>query len=553
VPSSNPALVSRDGARRLPRLALLLLCAAYVLPGIVGREPWRDADLVAFAQMLAMAEGRSAWWPPALSGLAGAEAVAPWAPLALGAAFIELLSPWVEPALAARLPFALLLVAVLAWTWYASFHLARTDKAQPLPFAFGGEAEPVDYARAIADGALLAVIASLGLLQLGHETTPELMQLAAVALYLYALAAAPFRRWRARLAAWVSLPVLAASGAPAVALTLALAGAVVCRFSALERARAFAPWLLGAGALACALAWPMGAFAWRAVPWSSGDAWSIARQWLWFLWPCWPFMLWTLARWRAHWRHRHISVPAVLVATALITNLLMAGSDRALMLAIPGAAVLAAFALPTFRRSTSAAIDWFTLFFFSAWALAIWTIWLSVHTGWPAKPAANLARLVPGFEPSWSAPALCVALAGTAAWAAVVRWRTGRHRQALWKSMVLPASGTALCWLLLMTLGLPALDYARNMKTWAQRVETHLPAQGCIAAPGASDVTLAALTVYQQRPVLADSQALARCQALLVVARIGPLPKAPAGWGMAAEVRRPANREELTGIYLRQP
>ena len=33
-----------------------------------------------------------------------------------------------------------------------------------VPLAFGGEATPVDYARAIADGALLALIASLGLL-----------------------------------------------------------------------------------------------------------------------------------------------------------------------------------------------------------------------------------------------------------------------------------------------------------------------------------------------------------------------------------------------------
>ena len=38
---------------------------------------------------------------------------------------------------------------------------------------------------------------------------------------------------------------------------------------------------------------------------------------------------------------------------------------------------------------------------------------------------------------------------------ALVRWRTGRHRNALWKSLVLPAGGVALAWLLLMTLWLP--------------------------------------------------------------------------------------------------
>jgi hypothetical protein len=47
---------------------------------------------------------------------------------------------FVEPALVARLPFALLLVLTLALTWYTTFHLARTEAALPVPFAFGGEA-----------------------------------------------------------------------------------------------------------------------------------------------------------------------------------------------------------------------------------------------------------------------------------------------------------------------------------------------------------------------------------------------------------------------------
>ncbi|MFZ9180222.1 MAG: hypothetical protein ACO21V_13530, partial [Limnohabitans sp.] len=50
----------------------------------------------------------------------------------------------------------------------------------------------------------------------------------------------------------------------------------------------------------------------------------------------------------------------------------------------------------------------------------------------------------------------------------LVHWRAGRHRAALWKSLVLPAGGAALCWLLLMTLWLPALDYARSYVTQNQ-------------------------------------------------------------------------------------
>ena len=49
----------------------------------------------------------------------------------------------------------------------------------------------------------------------------------------------------------------------------------------------------------------------------------------------------------------------------------MGGSDRALMLALPPMAVLAAFTLPTLQRASAAAIDWFSVFFFSACALVI--------------------------------------------------------------------------------------------------------------------------------------------------------------------------------------
>ena len=46
-------------------------------------------------------------------------------------------------------------------------------------------------------------------------------------------------------------------------------------------------------------------------------------------------------------------------------------ADRALLLGLPALAALAAFALPTLRRSVGALIDWFTLLFFTASALAI--------------------------------------------------------------------------------------------------------------------------------------------------------------------------------------
>jgi hypothetical protein len=152
----TPAIVSERSAQRLPRLVLLLLCIAYVVPGVFGRDPWRNADLSAFGFMASLAKGSAPWWQPAIAGIPAEGGPLPYW---LGALAIKLL-PWLDAAVAARLPYALVLAGVLVLVWYAAFHLARTEAAQPIAFAFGGEAQLVDYARALADGALLAMIAS---------------------------------------------------------------------------------------------------------------------------------------------------------------------------------------------------------------------------------------------------------------------------------------------------------------------------------------------------------------------------------------------------------
>jgi hypothetical protein len=548
VSSPIPALVTERGARRLPRLSLLALCAAYLLPGLFGRDPWRSADLAAFGQMVAIAEGRSTWLSPTLGQVAGDTALLPhW----LGAAAIGLLSPVVDAPLAARLAFAALLALTLLLTWATAYHLALTDAAQPLPFAFGGEADPVDYARAVADGAVLAFIATLGLLQLGHETTPELAQLAAVALFAYALAAAPFRRWQPRLAVVVSLLALAGSGAPTMALVMGLGGAEVCRRSSYEPVKAFVGWVLVATLLAAGLATALDAWHWRAALPSGSELLTIPRQWLWFLWPAWPLVLWTLWRWRHFLTHRHLAVPLVVLFTALLANLLMVGSDRALMLALPGLSVLAAFALPTMRRSITAAIDWFSMFFFTGAAITVWVLYSAMQIGLPAKPAANIVRLAPGFVPSFSPLALVAALAGTLAWLWLLRWRTGRHREALWKSLVLPAGGVALCWLLTMTLLLPPLDYARSNRALVERIAPHVPPKACLLGPGLSPAMVASLEyvgrwVVDARPDVTGSP----CKHRLAVTRQRELP-APPGWELVADLRRPTDRDERHLVFRR--
>ena len=550
--SPNPALVTQRAAQRLPRVALLLFCAAYVLPGLFGRDPWKSADITAFGYMLNIAQGRTPWLAPTVGGLSADAALLPYW---FGASFIKVLGPWMEPAVAARIPFALLLVLTLVLTWYSTYHLARTEAAQPLPFAFGGEASPKDYARAIADGALLALIASLGLLQLGHETTPELAQLASVALFVYALAASPFLALQSRLAVLAALPALAASGAPSIALALSAVGALICHRSGYEPARRFVPWVAAGGLLSALTATALDAWAWRVgLPGLlQGRIWELPRLLVWFTWPAWPLAVWTVWRWRGQLSDRHISIPLGCAGVSLLACITMGGSDRALMLGLPPLAVLAAFALPTLQRGTAAAIDWFSVCFFTIFAAAIWIVYLSMQTGVPAQPGANVARLAPGYVLNFSRWALPPALGATLAWLWLVKWRIGRSRHPLWKSLVLPASGVALCWLLVMTLLLPPLDHARSYRSLVQRIARQVPRGACLAAPGVPPAQVVALEYLGGYRVDAVTDAAStRCEFLLRLETRQSAGAPRSTWQLLARERRNTSEEEITAIYRRQ-
>ena len=342
----SPAIVTQDAVRRLPRWALLLLCVAYVIPGYVGREPWKNADIAAFGHMLELLDAPrwQDWLQPTLMGMpADTSALLPYW---LGAWAMQLAPAWLAPDLAARIPFALMLVGTLAATWYAVYHLAWHPSAQPVAFAFGGEARPKDYARALADGALLALVATLGLAQFSHETTPALAQLCFGALVFYGLAALPFQPLGSTLALLAGLPGLALSGAPVTALVygglslLALLAPGLMQVEAAARRRGL--WVLLAATSACAaLAWGTDLVRWQFAPWRGGwdGGRSLAQLFLWFCWPVWPLALWTLWHWRrqlpAPRQHRHLGLPLMIASLPLVNTIATPAGDRALLLALP--------------------------------------------------------------------------------------------------------------------------------------------------------------------------------------------------------------------------
>ena len=558
--------------RRLPRRALLLFCAAYILPGFLGRSPWKNEDITAFGVMRELASSSANWLQPQLLGqFTGFDALLPYW---LGALAIKLL-PFLDPAMAVRIPYMLLLALTLLTSWYAVYYLARSPQAQPVAFAFGGEANPVDYARAIADGGVLALIACLGLAQFSHETTPALAQLGFTSLAFYAMAASPYRR-ATRLAGpalglLIGLAGLALSGAPTLALLLGVGGTLVewshKRWNPSSHPNAASDqqsrhWVLViAGITLAVLLMSSGLNLWRwriELPGSnSQSAWSdwesLGRLLLWFTWPAGPLALWTLWRWRRQLTSRHVALPMWFAGMAVVSAFTTDASDRSLLLSLPPLAALAAFALPTLQRSVASLIDWFTLLFFTTCAIAIWVIWIAMQTGVPRQPAANVAKLAPGFEPSFSLLAFVSAVAATLAWAWLVRWRTGAHRAAIWKSLVLPAGGTTLCWLLLMTLWMPLLDYARSLAPLSRQVASLVDKNECVEIFGVDSAQAAALQ-YHGKLELRQATPQASCPYLVVdvnaQARLGSAVNLP-DWAFQATVRKPTDKTENMLVYKR--
>jgi hypothetical protein len=558
----TPAIVAQDAVRRLPRLALVLLCIAYVLPGFWGRTPWKSEDIESFGYMLQLAQpavGEAiSWLKPTLLGQQDDSLTL--LPYWLGAAAIRL-APVGWEDIFARAPFMAMLMLTLASTWYAVYALASHPAAQPVAFAFGGEAKPKDYALALADGGLLALMACLGLARLSHETTPALSQLCLASLLLLGLSTLPRHRIPSGLAIAVGMLGLTLSGAPSLALWLGIGGSWIRAIAQPDPAQRRLNMLdLGLLALICLLcittAGALDLWRWRLVPHHMVDVHILAQLIMWFTWPAWPLALWSLWRWRGQlsqgWRYPHLGLPLWFALVTIGTTWFTGLSDRALLVSLPAVATLAAFALPTLRRSLSAWIDWFTLLFFSICALIVWVVWIAMQTGVPAQPALNVARLVPGFTAEFSLTTFVLALTATLAWFGLVRWRIGHHRTAIWKSMVLPASGAVLCWLLVMSLWLPLLDFSRSYAPMVKKVTEVTGPVGCLQYAGISRAHGTAFRFHAKVQLMPAQVPLADCRWLIVDRANLSLLSAQLeklGWTEAAKAPRVQNKEESIVIF----
>lgn len=556
----RPYILTEPQAGKLPRWGLFLLCALYILPGLIGRDPWRAADAADFGVSLTLARGSLAdWLVPNLAGEPAFDRgpLPFWITGATARLFVML-----PEHLTVRLTTAALLALMFVAFWYSVYWLARRPSLQPSD-PFGASASAVDFGRALADSGLLILMASLGLLVRLHETTAATAQVVGLAAFLFGAAWALERPRRGGVIAGAGLAGLALTEHWPHALALLLSLPVLCAISQPFRIVARGLVLSSVGvALVLSAAWPLLLFALGDSYWAYAQRWFMmpvegsglpgmnAFEYLlrtapWFFWPAWPIAAWGLYRWRHRLSEPGLALPLISLVALLIATLLTNAAQASMLLpmALP-VALLAAIGLPTLRRAVVSLIDWFSVTTFTLFGLVVWAYWLAWVADAPAKMAYRATQIAAGVQPGVVAIELALGLAASLAWLTLVRWRISRQPPMIWRAVVLSSAGLVLAWFLLMTLWLPAFNQRLSYRDLAERVAASITQpDACVEArdlPGAERASLA----YFGRMQFAETAPTfeARSCSYLLVFEAGPVSRMPVpeepGWVAVGEFRQ---------------
>jgi len=526
----------------LPPVLLLLLGLAYVLPGLLGHDPWKTEDVIGTGIVHRMLH-HGEWLVPSLAG----ESFLEDGPLYywIAAGFAWLGSPLLELHSGARIASGALVLLVLVLIRMAGREF---------------------YGKPEGDGAALALLGSLGLFLHAHETLGEIGMLAAHALALFAVALARRRPALAAVllgAGWSAALLCKGMGAMLIPLLTAAIVPLACRdwrtrryAATLALAAAIGTAISGAWLLAAHLHAPAVLAAWlgyhvKALTAPSGSTladYAITLSWA--AWPAWPIALWSLWERRRRLTEAGTAGPlAALVITAAIVAMTPGNREvNALPLLLP-LALLAGASVPQLRRGAASALAWFGAMMFSFFAALVWLGWIGMMTGVPEQIQRNFAKLEPGHVPQFQWFEFMVAAAFTLAWLFVLM----RSERSPFRSITFWAAGVALLWSLIMTLWIDWIDYGRTYRPVALALKRALPpGTRCIESRGLGEAQRAAFDyhagVVTRRAELHDRS---RCPILLVQAHPNDQDRlATKGWRRIWEGNRPRDKERYR-LYVK--
>lgn len=523
--------------------ALVLLFALFLLPGLVGHDPWKVEDANHFGVVWRLLQGDS-WFDLNLAGESW-----PKAPLYYWLAALS------AKALAGVLPaydgarFATALCAALAFYTLgrASRELHGRDEQTAAPLLLAG---------------------CLGLLVHVHETQPVIAYLAAQGAALWGLALIQRRPLAGALTFGTAtgLAVLSTGlgGLPALLLPVLALPLVTSQHRGRVTAAAGAALVLAA---AVAALWPLSIILAQAPTTQLEAWWSVESTQLqhlpamreaalqllnvapWYAWPALPVAAWTL------WiKRRQLGTPALLLpllavigAVASIIATTDARSIAGLPL-LPPLALLGAAGLRHLRRGAANGFDWFGMTTFTLAGGLVWLGWGAMTFGRPEQIARNFAKLSPGYEANIPPLALGLAGAATLAWL----WLIFSSPRSPYRAVTHWVAGMTLVWGLVSALWLPWIDHGKTYRPVVESLARTLPANaGCVAGQGLTPAMRSALDYFADiRTKPLESMGNHRCHWLLALGG-ARLNRPPDGWVQVWEGHRASDRAERLRLFRR--
>ncbi len=527
---------ARIGEKAKIRL-LILLCAIWVLIGLVGHQPWKpEAQSISIIQHL-LQNGHL------LLLQANSDQTLTQAPLYywLAALFGKLLGGYLDLPDAARLSNSVWTALTLLMAGMIGRELWGQGSGRQTTFV---------------------LMSCIGLISGTHLLVPQVAGLTGLAMGFYAFALAHRRPYRAA--------GLLAAGIAISWLSTGLVNTLMLVLLTLSLPLMFANWrnrtYITFATLGC-LGASLIAAIWLAALWywypQALDSWwqsqiqlsdshfaYFLRTLAWFSWPALPLAAWGL------WVYRPqllIKPKFQLILSFFIIAFIIIGiaadnnESSAYALLIPLAA-LASGSVEKLKRGAAGALNWFGLVLFGLLGILIWLGWIAVVFAWPAKLNERMLFLsgISQYQFNWLA--LLIAVLMTLIWLVTVNAkRSNRAAVTDW------AVGITMAWTLLMSLWLPFLDSAKSYASVSYSLQTALPKKfDCINSIGLSAPQQNLFSYYLQRPIQASEWYQPQtCQLLLVRSdnRYSEVVPAKQDWKAIWKDKRPAERRERFVLY----
>src|SRR5262245_43404361 len=555
LPDADNGRPAADFVTRHLWLFTCLLCVVWMLPGLLGRDPWKPDEAVSLGLVYHILQSGD-WVVPSLAH----EPLLERPPLFyLTAALFARGFGWLLPMHdAARLVNVLYLGLAFLFIGLTSKELYTADKAKP---------------DAVGCIGVLTLLGCAGMLDRAHLMIPDIALLSGCAIAVYGLALAA--RCPILGGAWLGV------GTGIGFMSKGLFAPAVFAATSLFLPALFAQWrerrylLTLAVAIGAALPWLL---VWPAALYHRSPV--LFHEWLWannlerftiadwgmpgrpgyyfgvlswFAFPAWAIALWTL--WVRNRELRssvalHLPLVVFLVSFIAVSLSHPAREVNALPL-LPGLALLAVPGLPLLRRGAANALWWFALMVFCFFALAGWFYWVALDLSFPARLHAHLMRLRPAYEPGWQLLKLAIAACTTAAWIYLIP----RLPRSPYRAMTAWAGALALLWAFGAVLFIPWIDSANSYRSMMWAIRDAMPSSyRCMWSHNLGEPQRALLQYFAGIVSYREAEAGRKrdCDVLLVQGLRKNM-YAPAQGELIWQGARPGDNNELYRLYRKSP